>query len=167
MVLYSAHAMGNGMINDLHHIIYADIDRFDRRRTFAMKAELEKLNGKMRENDEKYILLGPGRWGTRDRFLGIPVRWSDISNAQVVVEVELEDFHFDASLGSHFFHNVTSKGVGYFSVPHGSRDSFVDWEWLSGLPVVERTEHFIHVRAQAPLTVMMDGRKSAAAIRKG
>ena len=167
MVLYSAHAMGNGMINDLHHIIYADIDRFDRSRTFAMKAELEKLNGKMRENDEKYILLGPGRWGTRDRFLGIPVRWSDISNAQVVVEVELEDFHFDASLGSHFFHNVTSKGVGYFSVPHASRDSVVDWEWLSGLPVIERTEHFIHVRAQAPLTVMMDGRKSAAAIRKG
>ena len=167
MVLYSAHAMGNGIINDLHNIIYADIDRFDRSRTFDMKAELEKLNGKMRENGEKYILLGPGRWGTRDRFLGIPVRWSDISSAQVVVEVELEDFHFDASLGSHFFHNVTSKGVGYFSVPHASKDSFVDWEWLSSLPVVERTEHFIHVRTQAPLTVMMDGRKSAAAIRKG
>ena len=120
----------------------------------------------MRESGEKYILLGPGRWGTRDRFLGIPVRWSDISNAQVIAEVELEDFHFDASLGSHFFHNITSKGVGYFSVPHASKDSFVDWGWLSSLPVIERTGFFIHVKTETPLSVMMDGRKSAAAIRK-
>jgi hypothetical protein len=164
MVLYSEHAMGNGVMRDLHHVIYTDLDRFDRSRTLEMRAALNKLNGKMREKGEKYVLLGPGRWGTRDRFLGIPVRWSDISNAQVVVEVELEDFHFDASLGSHFFHNVTSKGVGYFSVPHASRDSFVDWEWLSNLPVIERTEHFIHVRSETPLTVIMDGRKSSATI---
>ena len=166
MVLYSEHAMGNGMVRDLHHIIFADIEKFDRSRTLEMRAELEKLNAKMRARGEKYILLGPGRWGTRDRFLGIPVRWSDISNAQVVAEVELADFHFDASLGSHFFHNVTSKGVGYFSVPHASKDSFVDWNYLSSLPEVERTEHFIHVRAEAPLSVMMDGRRSAAAICK-
>jgi CheY-like chemotaxis protein len=166
MVLYSEHAMGNGIIRDLHHIIFADIEKFDRSKTFEMRAELEKLNAKMRESGEKYILLGPGRWGTRDRFLGIPVRWSDISNAQVVAEVELEDFHFDASLGSHFFHNITSKGVGYFSVPHASKDSFVDWDHLSGLPEIERTEYFIHVRSDAPLSVMMDGRRSAAAIRK-
>jgi len=166
MVLYSEHAMGNGVIEDLHHIVYADIGKFDRRRTLEMRAELERLNAKMREKGEKYILLGPGRWGTRDRFLGIPVRWSDISNAQVIAEVELEDFHFDASLGSHFFHNVTSKGVGYFSVPHASKDSFVDWEYLSSLHEIDRTEHFIHVRAEVPLSVMMNGRKSAAAIRK-
>jgi CheY-like chemotaxis protein len=166
MVVYSEHAMGNGIVRDLHHIIFADIGRFDRSRTVEMRAELERLNAGMRKMGEKYILLGPGRWGSRDRFLGIPVRWSDISNAQVVAEVELEDFHFDASLGSHFFHNVTSKGVGYFSVPHASRDSFVDWKWLFSLPEVERTEHFIHVRTKAPLTVMMDGRRSAAAICK-
>jgi CheY-like chemotaxis protein len=164
MVLFSEHAMGNGIIRDLHHIIYADIRKFDRSRTLKMREELEKLNRKMRENGEKYILLGPGRWGTRDRYLGIPVRWSDISNAKVLVEVELEDFHFDASLGSHFFHNVTSKGIGYFSVPHASRDSFVDWEYLSGLSIVEQTEHFVHVHVETPLTVMMDGRKSSAAI---
>ncbi len=166
MVLYSEHAMGNGIIRDLHHIIYADIEKFDRSRTLEMRTELEKLNAKMRKRGEKYILLGPGRWGTRDRFLGIPVRWSDISNAQVIAEVELEDFYFDTSLGSHFFHNVTSKGVGYFSVPHASRDSFIDWEYLSGLPEVERTEHFIHVKTETPLSVMMDGRRSNAAIRK-
>ena len=164
MALYSEHAMGNGVIKNIRHIIYADIDRFDRSRTLDMRAELEKLNSKMRENGEKYILLGPGRWGTRDRFLGIPVRWSDISSAQVIVEIELEDFHFDASFGSHFFHNVISKGVGYFSVPHASKYSFIDWEWLSGLPVVERTKHFVHVRAKTPLTVMMDGRTSQATI---
>jgi len=148
MVLYSEHAMGNGVIRDLHHIIYADIEKFDRSRTLEMKAELEKLNAKMRERGEKYV------------------KWSDISNAQVIAEVELEDFHFDTSLGSHFFHNITSKGVGYFSVPHASKDSFVDWKWLSSLPVIERTGFFIHVKAETPLSVMMDGRKSTAAIRK-
>jgi CheY-like chemotaxis protein len=166
MVLYSEHAMGNGVIQDLHHIIYADIEKFDRSRTLEMRSELERLNAKMRASGDKYILLGPGRWGTRDRFLGIPVRWSDISNARVIAEVELEDFHFDASLGSHFFHNITSKGVGYFSVPHASKDSFVDWEYLASLPVIERTEHFIHVRTDDPLSVMMDGRKSTATICK-
>jgi hypothetical protein len=158
--------MGNGVLKGLHHVIYADLERFDRNSTMEMKAELQKLNAGMREKGEKYILLGPGRWGTRDRFLGIPVRWSDISNAQVIVEVELEDFHFDASLGSHFFHNVTSKGVGYFSVPHASRDSFVDWEFLTAQPEVERTGHFIHVETKTPLSVMMDGRRSAAAIKR-
>jgi CheY-like chemotaxis protein len=166
MVLYSGHAMGNGVIRDIRHIIYADAEKFDRSRTLEMQAELEKLNAKMREKGEKYILLGPGRWGTRDRFLGVPVRWSDISNAQVMVEVELEDFHFDASLGSHFFHNVTSKGVGYFSVPHGAGESFVDWDYLSSLTTVEKTEFFVHVKAEEPLSVMMDGRNSAAAILK-
>ncbi len=166
MILYSGHAMGNGVIKNLRHIIYADIDRFDRGHTLEMREELATLNAKMKETGEEYILLGPGRWGTRDRFLGIPVRWSDISNARVIVEVELEDFHFDASLGSHFFHNVTSKGVGYFSVPHASSDGFVDWEYLAALQEIERTEHFVHVRSESPLTVMMDGRKSAAAIRK-
>jgi CheY-like chemotaxis protein len=166
MILYSEHAMGNGVMKGLNHIIYADIEKFDRSRTLEMKAELEKLNSAMRNSGEYYILLGPGRWGTKDRFLGIPVRWADISNAQVVVEVELEDFHFDASLGSHFFHNVTSKGVGYFSVPHSKGDSFVDWNYLSNLPVVEKTEYFVHARSERPLTVMMDGRKSNAAVHK-
>ena len=88
--------------------------------TREMAVQIEQLNKKMVAEDRKYILIGPGRWGTRDPFIGIPVNWSQISNAKVIVETSLEDFPLDASLGSHFFHNVTSMNVGYFSIQHDS-----------------------------------------------
>ncbi|HSG28247.1 MAG TPA: hypothetical protein VLA34_07185, partial [Candidatus Krumholzibacterium sp.] len=164
--LLSEKAMGNGTIEDLRDIIFVDIDRFDKTRTVEMAAELEKLNRKMREENRGYILIGPGRWGSRDRFLGIPVRWPDISNAKIIVEVELDDFHFDASLGSHFFHNVTSQGVGYFSIPKGSGASSIDWKWLKSRKIVGRSENYIHVRTDAPMVARMDGRRSVSAILK-
>ncbi len=166
LVLFSNKAMGNGTIDDIRDIIYVDTSRFDKSRTVEMAAELEKINRKMRESDRKYILIGPGRWGSRDRWLGIPVRWPDISNARIIVEAELEDFHFDASLGSHFFHNVTSQGVGYFSIPFKKGRNMIDWAWLKNQPVEERTENYIHIRMETPLLAKMDGRKSTAVIYK-
>ncbi|MBN1165196.1 MAG: hypothetical protein JXB45_11500 [Candidatus Krumholzibacteriota bacterium] len=166
LMLYSDRAMGNGVIDDIRDIIFIDPELFDRTKTVEMKTELEKINRAAVRSGARYILIGPGRWGSRDRFIGIPVRWSDISNARVIVEVEMEGFHFDASLGSHFFHNVTSNGVGYFAVSARSGASFIDWEWLRKQPVLTRAGYFIHARTEDPLTVKMDGRHSVAVIEK-
>jgi CheY-like chemotaxis protein len=166
MILYSEHTMGNGVIRNLRDVIYADGDGFDRNDTLRMKKELRELNARMREEGRGYMLIGPGRWGSRDRFMGVPVRWADISNARVVVEVELDDFRFDASLGSHFFHNITSKGVGYFSVSRAQRSSFIDWDWLKDQHPVEKTEHFVHLQVDRPMIVKMDGRRGISVIQK-
>jgi len=120
----------------------------------------------VREN-RKYILIGPGRWGTRDRFLGIPVAWPQISNAKVIVEVSLPDFHADASLGSHFFHNITSMNIGYFSVRQlTGRDgkNLIKWELIRSQQVLSKGKFYRHVRFADPLVVRMDGKKGMAVI---
>ena len=122
--------MGNGVIDDITDFIYVEPEKFNNMLTNEMADEIDMMNEKMLQENRRYVLLGPGRWGTRDRFLGIPVVWPQISNAKVIVEVSLPDFHVDASLGSHFFHNVTSMNVGYFSINHGSNDGTIIWEKL-------------------------------------
>jgi hypothetical protein len=112
----------------------------------------------------KYVLVGPGRWGTRDRFIGIPVTWPQISNARVIVEVGLEGFALDASLGSHFFHNVTSMNVGYFSVDCQSGSSVLDWKTLDSQKVINETGYIRHVRFDQPLSIVMDGEKRISMI---
>lgn len=164
LVLFSDKSMGNGKIDYIRDVIFVDKDSFDNSKTLEMTHEIGKLNAKMQEKGEKYILLGPGRWGTRDKFLGIPVVWSQISAAKVLVEVGLENFPLDASLGSHFFHNVTSMNVGYMSVPSDSTKSFISWEKLENQELVEQTTYFKHVRFKEPLEVIMDGKKMIAAI---
>ena len=100
----------------------------------------------------------------RDRFLGIPVVWPQISNAKVIVEVSLPDFHLDASLGSHFFHNVTSMNVGYFSINQGSHDGTIIWDKLKKQKVIEKGKFFRHIRFEKPLLIRMDGKKGMAVI---
>jgi len=164
LLLYSENGMGNGRIDELTDVIYIDIKQFDKLKTEKMRDEIEQLNIEMVKNNRKYILIGPGRWGTRDRFIGIPVAWSQISNAKIIVEVSLEDFPLDASLGSHFFHNVVSMNVGYFSVKHSSLIDFINWEELGKQNIVKETKFFKHVRFNKPLEVIMDGKKRATLI---
>jgi len=164
IVLLAEKSMGNGKIDDIQDVIYVDPDKFDKTRTCEMVAEIDKLNYKMRQEGRKYVLIGPGRWGTRDRFIGIPVAWPQISNAKVIVEVSLEDFPLDASLGSHFFHNVTSMNVGYFTVQHSSGKDIIDWEILKKQRVVNKTNFFNHIRFNDPLTIVMDGKKRMSVI---
>ena len=166
LLLYSERAMGNGRIGDLHDLIYVDPRRFDRGRTVEMSAELDRLNARLVQEGRRYILVGPGRWGSKDRWLGIPVAWNNISAARVIVEAELPDFKVDPSLGSHFFHNVTSMNIGYFDVPWDSSSGFIDWSWLQSLRPEESTEHFTHLRFQRPLVVKMDGRRRVSAVFK-
>jgi len=164
LVLYSEKTMGNGKLQNIKDVIYVVPEKFNNTHTLEMASEIEKLNQKMQEAGKQYVLIGPGRWGTRDKFIGIPVSWPQISNAKIIVEMSLDDFVLDASLGSHFFHNVTSMNVGYFSVNHKSIRDYISWDILKNQKVVEETNYFKHVAFKKPLTITMDGKKMIATI---
>ena len=164
IVLFSDKGMGNGLVPDITDVIYVDKDEFDKSKTQEMVVEIEKLNNLMKKENRKYILIGPGRWGTRDRWIGIPVNWPQISNAKTIVETSLEGYPLDASSGSHFFHNVTSMNVGYFSVQPEMGKSYIDYELLKKQKLINKTNFFRHVRFEKALKVRMDGRKRIAVV---
>lgn len=164
MLLYTKSSVGNGEINDIRDVIFVDNEKFNKLRTLEMAEEIEQLNKIMIKNDKQYVLVGPGRWGSQDRFVGIPVNWSQISNAKVIVEVSLDNFPLDTSLGSHFFHNLTAMNIGYCSVQHNSYADFIRWEELSGQKIVHETTFFKHVHFTKPLTILMDGKHKTSAI---
>ncbi|MBU8891563.1 MAG: pyruvate, phosphate dikinase [Bacteroidales bacterium] len=164
LVLYSEKTMGNGKLQHIRDVIFVMPEKFNNTKTVEMKEEIDKLNQKMQEEGKQYVLIGPGRWGSKDNFIGIPVAWPQISNAKIIVEISLDDFALDASLGSHFFHNVTSMNVGYFSVNHKSINDRISWDILNQQKVINETKFFRHVEFKKPLTVIMDGRKRFSAI---
>lgn len=165
LILSSTRTMGNGLIDNIYDVIFVDPSDFDKSMTEEMAREIDVLNQEMIKEGRQYILIGPGRWGTRDRWIGIPVAWPMISNAKVIVETALEDFPLDASSGSHFFHNVTSMNVGYFSIQHVNRENFINYDILNARPLAGRTRFFRHVRFEKPLLVKMDGKKRQAVIQ--
>ena len=164
LLLFSSRGMGNGKLSHIKDVIFIDIEKFDRTKTEEMTGEIEFLNEKMEEENKEYILAGPGRWGTRDKYIGIPVVWSQISKAKVIVEMGLKDYPLDDSLGSHFFHNITSMNVGYFSVQHYFSDNLLNIDVLNKQKVVKKTKYFKHVEFKKPLTVLMDGKKRMSVI---
>ncbi len=164
VLLISRRSMGNGLIDDITDLVYVEPDRFSSMKTLEMVGEIDAINRKMLSEGRKYVLIGPGRWGTKDRFLGIPVAWPQISNARVIVEIGLPDFHVDASLGSHFFHNVTSMNIGYLSVNQDTNDGTVRWNRLKKQKVIARSKFFRHIRFEHPLIIRMDGKKGMAVI---
>ncbi len=166
LLMYTEHGMGNGTIDDLTDIIYMDPERFDKTQTQAMQTEIEKFNEEMCRTGRRYILIGPGRWGSRDRFLGIPVRWPQINRAKVILETGLRDFIVEASQGTHFFHNLVAMNVGYFTIPYISNTDFVDWEWLLEQQPKTRGNFFVHLEFENPLIVKMDGKTGLAVISK-
>jgi hypothetical protein len=151
-------------LNSITDVVYVEPEKFDNLRTVEMAEEIERINDEMVRENRNYILIGPGRWGTRDRFLGIPVVWPQISNARVIVEIGLHDFYLDASLGSHFFHNVTAMNVGYFSVNEGLDEGKMEWDKLKDQEIISKGEFFRLVRFEKPLLVRMDGKKGIAVI---
>ncbi|MFZ2340118.1 MAG: PEP/pyruvate-binding domain-containing protein [Bacteroidales bacterium] len=164
LLLLTHKSMGNGLVNDIADIVFIEPEKFDNKLTVSMADEIAAINEQMVRENRKYILIGPGRWGSRDRFLGIPVVWPQISGARVIVEVALTDFHPDASLGSHFFHNVTSMNVGYFSVDRDSRRDIINWDRIREGRLIGTGHFYRHVRFDKPLTVSMDGKKGMAVI---
>jgi hypothetical protein len=164
LILETKKSMGNGLIDNITDFIYLETEKFDNLLTVQMADEIDNLNEKMLKENRQYVLIGPGRWGSKDKFLGIPVVWPQISNAKVIVEVSLPDFHLDASLGSHFFHNVTSMNVGYFSINPVLHEGEIYWEKLKKQEVIEQGRFFRHIRFEKPLLIRMDGRKGIAVI---
>jgi hypothetical protein len=164
IILHSETSMGNGKIENISDVIFMKIDNFNKLQTLEMAEEIDFLNSKMLKQDLQYILIGPGRWGTQDKSVGIPVTWPQICNAKIIVELGLQDFPLEASQGSHFFHNVTSMNIGYFSVQYEHPSNFIQWEKLKGETIIHNTKYFKHIRFRKPLTVLMDGRKRKAMI---
>jgi hypothetical protein len=164
ILLYSEKEMGNGMIETIDEVVFVDPDTFDKGKTVEMAEEIDKINAEMIKTGKKYILIGPGRWGTRDRWIGIPVTWPQISHAKVIVETSLDGFPLDASSGSHFFHNVTSMNVGYFCVQPEFSDSFIRYDLLKSQKNIRKTDYFSIVKFEKPLTVRMDGKKRISVV---
>ena len=164
-LLFAKKGMGNGQVGGIRDVIYVDGATFDKMKTREIADEVNRFNRKMDLTGKEYILVGPGRWGTRDPFIGIPVTWAQICRARVIVELGLPDFPLDGSLGSHFFHNVTSMNVGYFSIPSKSRDAWLNTELLKKGELVEELHFVKHIRFREDLTILMDGRKREALIR--
>ncbi len=164
MIMLSNKGMGNGELKGIRDVVYVDIDNFDRLETRQMAEEIGEINRQMDEEGREYVLIGPGRWGTRDHFTGIPVLWAQISKAKVIIEMGLPDFPLDASLGSHFFHNVTSMNVGYYSVPHKNKEHFVELDVLADQQLIKATQYIKHVRFKEDLKILMDGKERTAVI---
>jgi len=164
ILLYSEKGMGNGLIKNIKDIIYVDNEMFDKTKTEEMAGEIEQLNAEMVKAGKQYVLIGPGRWGTRDRWIGIPVEWSHISNAKVIVETSLKGYPLDASSGSHFFHNVTSANVGYFSVQPERSGSYINYNILEDQKLIKKTKFFKHICFNKSIKVRMDGKKRISVI---
>jgi hypothetical protein len=162
-ICFSSMALGNGQIQDIEDIIFVDPGTFDATRTIEIAAEVGRLNKFLAAANRRYLLIGPGRWGSADRWLGIPVKWTDISAVRAVVETATEALKADPSQGSHFFHNITSLDISYLTASGNGRD-FVNWNWLKAQPVENATAHIRHVRPARPLTIKIDGKKSEAVV---
>lgn len=159
ILMYAERGMGHGKIENIRDVVYVDPDKFDKMKTRQMAQEISRINREMEAQEKDYILIGPGRWGSRDPYTGIPVVWAHISRARIIVEMGLPDFPLDASLGSHFFHNVTSMNVGYFSVPNHARNARLKMDKLKQQKRVDGAEFINHVEFDKPLTVLMDGKQ--------
>ncbi len=165
-MLKSESALGTGWIKGVHDVIYLKKEAFDTQKTTAMGRELTAINTRMRTEGKNYVLIGFGRWGSSIPSLGVPVQWSNISEAKVIVECSLEDFRVDPSQGTHFFQNLTSFNAGYINVdPYGNKDDVMDFTELDKLPAVEETEFIRHVRFDRELEICIDGRNSKAFIK--
>jgi hypothetical protein len=162
---YSTMALGNGMFSDISDIVLVRPDTFDPAKTVDVAAEIGKMNGKLTTEGRKYLLIGPGRWGSADRWLGIPVSWREISGVGAIVETTAENLKADPSQGSHFFHNITSLGISYLNTTDTGED-FIDWQWLDALAVLEKTGYLKHIRLDNPLTLKIDGKSSRAVLLK-
>ena len=155
-------ALGNGRYTGIADIVYVDPDRFDRGRTPEIAAEVGEWNRRLQAEGRPYLLIGFGRWGSSDRWLGIPVQWAQISGARVIVEADRDDFRVTPSQGTHFFQNLTSFRVGYLTVGQGH--GRIDWDWLRAQPPAGASAFLRHVRLARPLEVLVDGRHGRAVV---
>ena len=164
IILKSENSLGHGVMNDICDIIYVKTDGYTASNNQLIAYEIEKLNKRFLDEGKHYVLVGPGRWGSSDTWLGIPVKWPNISAARVIVEAGLTNYRVDPSQGTHFFQNLTSFGVGYFTINAFMNDGIYNQDYLNSLPAVEETKFLRWVRFEKPLTVKMDGKKKIGVV---
>ncbi|MBQ5548148.1 MAG: phosphoenolpyruvate synthase, partial [Prevotella sp.] len=159
-LLRSYNSLGHGISEDVTDVVYVKTDDdFTAANNPLIADQIEQINRKFLGEDKNYVLIGPGRWGSSDPWLGIPVKWPHISAARLIVEAGLKNYHVDPSQGTHFFQNLTSFGVGYFTINTYTSDGVMQMDVLNQMPAVEETEYVRHVRFERPLKIMMDGKK--------
>ena len=166
LVCQSSVVLGHGRLENLLDAIVVDSHRFERPRSREVAHEVAHLNAKLSAENRPYLLIGVGRWGSTDPWLGIPVAWDQISGARAIVESGFRDFRVAPSQGSHFFQNLTAFQIGYFTVNPDAGEGFVDWQWLAAQPAVEEHGCVRHLRFESPLVVMMNGKISHGMIFK-
>lgn len=166
VMLRSCNALGHGMMDNIKHIVIVKSERFSMSNNLVIAREIEKINRNFTQNNENYILIGPGRWGSSDSALGIPVKWPHISAARVIVETAINGYSIDPSQGTHFFQNLTSFGVGYFTVGDTKTGDKCDFDYLNTLPVVEETENVKIISVKTPLVVAINGKKGLGVVLK-
>jgi hypothetical protein len=165
-LLISETALGNGIIKNVRDFVYVRPDVFNASRSPEIALRLEKLNAQFLEEKKNYVLVGPGRWGSSDPWLGIPVKWPQISAARVIVESGLENYRIDPSQGTHFFQNLTSFRVGYFTVNPYINDGYYDVDFLAAQPALYEDEYIRHVRFEKPMRIGIDGKKNFGVVFK-
>ena len=165
-LLRSHNSLGHGISEDVTDVVYVKYDdHFSAMNNFYVADDIERINRKFLADGKNYVLIGPGRWGSSDHYLGVPVKWPHISAARVIVEVALKNYNIDPSQGTHFFQNLTSFGVGYFTVDTNTGEGgFVNKDMLDAMPAVEETQYVRHVRFDRPLRILMDGKKQEGAV---
>ncbi len=167
LILRSNTALGHGTTDNVARILYVRPEQFSSLRNPEIATEIAVLNRRFVETGEGYILIGPGRWGSSDSALGVPVKWADISAARLIVETALDNYRIEPSQGTHFFQNLTSFGVGYFTVnPFGGNDYF-DVGYLDSLPADYESENLRLVSFTSPLMIGIDGKKGRGVVKKG
>ena len=166
LLLSSKNSLGHGIVDNVQDIVYVKTEHYSAANNYTIADEIERINRQFLNSERGYILIGPGRWGSSDYWLGIPVKWPHISAAKLIVEAGLSHYRVDPSQGTHFFQNLTSFGVGYFTINPYRQDGLYDEEWLNSLPAVEETEYIRHVHLDKPVTIKMDGKKNIGIVEK-
>lgn len=166
VLVESTQVLGNGVLEEIRDVVFVDIAKYDRGRSRDVAREIAAFNAQLVALQRPYVLIGVGRWGSKDEWLGIPVSWDQISGAAVIVESSFRDFDVTPSQGTHFFQNITSFRIGYFTVNAFNNLGYIDWEWLAQQPAVAQQEFTAHIRLDNPLTVRINGRQNVGMILK-
>lgn len=166
LILYSDSSLGNGQVRDIRDVVFVKPESFDSSMTCEIALIIEEINQKLVQEGRPYILIGPGRWGSIDRWLGIPVKWPQISGAKFIVEAGLENYRIDPSQGTHFFQNLTSFRVGYITVNPYINQGYLDYDYLNKAPLISDDKFVKHVRFDEPLDVIINGQNRKAAVIK-
>ncbi len=165
-IIYSESGLGNGSFENIRDFVYVKPESFDAAKTGIIAGKVEDVNSRMLEEKRNYVLVGPGRWGTSDSWLGIPINWGQISAARIIIESGLENYRIDPSQGTHFFQNLTSFGVGYLTVNPFINDGYLDVEYLKSQEPLYEDEYIRHIRFPGPLKILIDGRTHTGVIYK-